>query len=948
MEFVANRPVVELELRRALASRHSNPRNTVLLLRAAAQWHGEPDFTFEEKGRELSVTVAACGTVLAVLDALAADRPDGQYLVVLTPCDTRDIGGSVLAIAMQPEIRPIDRWDLVKDSFGARSLDPSLTKKTSRWIAEALLDAQPVGGWRRLSGTVLSRATALNRLAATRLGMEDADDSAVDAAALLQWTTRRVGVEAFFRLSEDERAGLIACLGETTGGVADVLFAMTPASLISDAVPFGLVAAALYGQPAHAQPAETRSEDTAGEAVIARVRAEERYFGGSAPDLDPLRIFGEVSVSLVTRWADNGHASQAAALCEQAEVILNGLAGTSENGRALASRSKVLGAGLDARLTALADALNAVLSATESPSSAPHLPGSLAVAESALAAIRDHGRKRERDSEIRAAASALRVARWLTTPEPPPATLAEAATRMLRFWAWADRALNQIARADTGRVPSLAHAYAALWDRARQRRAGLDEEFARKLAAWTEASSTSDDLLLVENLLNRIGRPLAEQRLPVIVILDGMTAAAGTELAAELTGRGDWLEAGRREDGREPVLAIVPSVTSVSRTSLLTGTLKAGGQAEERAGFAAFWGRRKAQLFHKADLVPEAGRILADRVRDAIAAGDTVVAVVLNTIDDALDKGKQGAVHWTVDDVIYLRAVIDEARRAGRPVVLTADHGHVLDRPDSISPVTAESARYRTGIPGPGEIAVRGPRVLLPGQEASGRDLIAAVDEKLHYTQRKAGYHGGASLAEVVVPVFVFLPSDTLLPSGWSTYDTAGHAPIWWDSPATRDPQPAAPAREAPKPAGNRRKRPVAAANDEAALFDVAEVGPEPLGGMIGADSAIGHAGAAAAATLGSRVIASPRLAAQRQIVRRAPADAKVVALLDALLNAGGRLTLTEAATVVGEPPVRMSGYLAQVARLLNVDGYAVLRTTDEGRTVELSQSLLRQQFIDT
>ena len=116
--------------------------------------------------------------------------------------------------------------------------------------------------------------------------------------------------------------------------------------------------------------------------------------------------------------------------------------------------------------------------------------------------------------EIRAAADAVRLTRWLATPERPSATLAEAATRMLRSWAWADRALASIARADTSRVPRLAQVYATLWDRARSRRAQLDADFARRLAAWTEASSASDDLLLVENLLDRIARPVAEQRPP--------------------------------------------------------------------------------------------------------------------------------------------------------------------------------------------------------------------------------------------------------------------------------------------------------------------------------------------------------------------------------------------------------------------------------------------------
>ena len=722
MELVANRSVVELELRRALASRRSNPKNTVLLLRAAPQWHGETEFSVEDKGRQVPVTVAPCATVLAVLDALAADRPDGQHLVVLTPCDTREVGDSVLAQAMQPEIKPVDRWDLVKDAFGALRLDPALTKKDNRWVAEALLDAQPAGGWRRLSGTVLSRATALNRLAATRLGIEDADDSPVDAAALLQWTTDRAAVETFLRLREDEQDGLISWLAETTGGVADVAFAMVPAGKISEAVPFGLAAAALYGPPVHAQAARTEPASGTDEAVIARIRAEERYLGGKSPDTDALRAFGEAAESLVTRWADNGHADRAAKLCERAETILAELAGTEDGKQALASRSRVLEAGLDARFTTLADAITTALSALE--------PAALAAAEEALDGVRAHGRKRDRDGEIRAAADAVRLIRWLATPEPSPATLAEAATRMLRSWAWADRALASIARADTSRVPRLAQVYATLWDRARSRRAQLDADFARRLAAWTEASSASDDLLLVENLLDRIARPVAEQRLPVIVVLDGMTAAAGTALAGELTGRGGWLEAGRRDDGREPVLATVPSVTAVSRSSLLTGTLRTGGQAEESAGFAAFWGRRKSALFHKADLAPEPGRPLAGQVREQIAKADTVVGVVLNTIDDALDKGKPGPAHWTIDEVTYLRQVLDEARRAGRPVILTADHGHVLDRgqgpnggpgqPHPANAAQSDTARYRFGVPGTGEITVRGPRVLIPGRAAGG------------------------------------------------------------------------------------------------------------------------------------------------------------------------------------------------------------------------------------
>ena len=949
MELVANRLVVELELRRALASRRSNPRNKVLLLRAAPQWRGDAEFAVDVNGTQVPVTVATCSTVLAVLDALATVSADGRYLVVLTPCDTRDVGDSVLARALQPEIKPINRWDLVQEAFGANQLDSVLAKSGSAWIAEALLDAQPGDGWRRLSGTVLTRAAALNRLAATRLSITDADDAPLDAAALLQWTTDPAAVAGFYRLREDERTGLTTWLIETVGQVARAVFAI-PADRIADAVPVGLTLAALYisdpdGGDGTAQdgtgPDGAGQDGTArdgtgqdgirqpdGPLFVARVRAEERYFAGHAPKEKTLYALGAAAESMITRWADNGHAPQAAALCERAESLLAELASTDADRQALASRSGVLEAGMDARLTALAEALLAALATPDT--------SALAAVEGALDAVSKHGRKKENAAQIRAAEDAVRLARWLATPEVSPATLADAAMRMLRSWAWADRALVGIARAATARTPRLGQAYATLLERGRKRRADLDTDFARRLAVWTEASSATGDLVLVENLLDRIARPVADKRPPVIVVLDGMTAGIAAQLVGELTGRGGWVEAGRRTDGREPALATVPSVTAVSRASLLSGKLVTGGQDQERSGFAAFWGRRKSALFHKADLAPQPGSSVAAQVSDAIKAPDTVVGVVLNAIDDTLDAGKTGGPHWTVDEITYLRPVLDEARRSGRPVILTADHGHVLDLGEAISAGPAESARYRSGEAGPGEIGIRGPRVLVPGTDTpadAGGQVVAAVDEGIHYTPRKAGYHGGASPAEVVIPVITLLPSGSLLPSAWCAYDHDSHAPAWWSAPVRTSRQ--ADLHPATRPTTTRRKHPEVPVGST--LFDETDFAPSPAPGM----SPLGLVD-----SLGARVTASARMTAQRQFVRRAPDNASVTRLIDALTQAGGSLTVTEAATAAGESPVRMSGYLAQIIRLLNVDGYAVLKTRDDGRMVQLNQELLRQQFL--
>ncbi len=961
---LANKTVVELELHRALRrvarrrERRGNGADTakVLLLRAAPQWRGEPRLNVDD----VVATVSPCPTVLAVLDALSTPRDEGSYLVVLTPCEAHELGDSVLALAIGQEVRPVNRWDLVADAFGASRLDPRLTKTGQSWLAEALLDARPAGGWRHLAGPVLGLDTALRRLAGARFGAPGVGsgdggigpgdgETVLDAAALLAWTRDEAAVARFLALRPEERAGLTGWLAESVGPIAKVVFAMLGHADITDAIAFGLAAAELYppagngaasyaavpepgsspsrpgsaaSRPAGKRGAGGPGGRTDGSATLqARVRAEERYFGGTAPDAADLARFAEAAQSLVTRWSDTGHADLADSVCERAERILAGL-GVDE----LAGASDVLDAGFDARLAVLAEALGRILPAP--------LPIDLRPVEEAWHRLGDHRRAKAHGREMRAAVAAVRLVRWLAAAEEPPATLAGAAMSALRSWGWADRALAVVAGADPARVPRAAAVYAALCGAVWECRAELDRAFAERLAAWTQVSGVTGELLLVENILARIARPVAERRPPLLVVLDAMSTAVASEVAEQIVAAWPWVEVGRRGDGREPAIAAVPSITSVSRTSLLSGALRTGGRPDEQAGFAAF--------FHKADLRGDPGQRLNPAVRDAIRDPATVVGVVLNTIDDALDRGREGdAPHWHLDGLAYLRDLLDEAWRSGRPVILTADHGHVLDRGAPIRSESADSARYRTGTPGEGELTIKGPRVL-----AGGGEIVAAWDERIHYTPRKAGYHGGAAPAEMVVPVLVFVPSPSLRPKGWVVLDTPGHAPPWWDSPlagsgipgtgiegvggAVFGATPGAPDKAAGRPpkTGSKTAPPSAQADT---LFEVGEAAGAAVAGAL---------------SLGERVAASEMLAAQRQFARRAPGDEQVAALIDGLAMAGGKVPVGVAAELAGEPVFRMAGYLAQVARLLNIDGYRVIGEADGGRTVELNLELLRQQFL--
>ena len=622
----ASKTVVESALKQALTraaarrEKHGPAAGDqrLLLLRAAPQWHGPATVTADVGSGPVTADVRGCGTVLAVLDAVSEPRAAQTYLVVLTPCDDRELGNSVLAGALGGEVRPVHRWDLVADAFGARRLDPRLTGRPYRWLAEALLDAQPSGGWRRITGPVLQFDTALSRLAAVRLG-HGGEDERIDAAALLDWSRDETRLARFLALRQDEQDGLAGWLEESAGQVAEIVFRLLRAGQVLDAIPFGLAAAELWGAGAGGRQA----------VLAARIRAEERFLGRQALSDARLRAFGEAAESLTLRWSENGHAEDAQAMCDRAEQILGEL-GVAD----LPGDSKVLDAGLDARITALADQIATALPAPR--------PVDLAAAEAGLNRLHEHRRSGARAAEVAAGVAALRLARWLALAGEAPATVAEGVLRQVRCWAWVDRALALIKTADTTRTPRVRAAYAALYESVREQRAALDRAFAQRLASWSPVAGPTDDLLLAENLLERVARPLADRRAPLIIVLDGMSAAVGCELAEEITTSRIWTETGRQSDGREGALAVLPSATTFSRTSLLCGQLRAGSQPQERAGFAAFWRGRRSALFHKADLAAGPGAVLNEDVQAAISDHGTVVGVVLNTIDDALRDGREG------------------------------------------------------------------------------------------------------------------------------------------------------------------------------------------------------------------------------------------------------------------------------------------------------------------
>ncbi|ELP64890.1 BREX-2 system phosphatase PglZ [Streptomyces turgidiscabies] len=924
-------------------------RRRVVLLRSALQWDGPAEPAWGE-GRTACVAVAPSPLAVheLVLDHLTGRRPGPAVLVVLTDREQNELDPAITARVHKQRIDMVDSWDVVREAFGARQIDPRL--KDVNWAAEALLDATPPGGWQPVPGGWLSRQYALTALAQRRLrlGRYDTEDGPrrlgedrLDAQTLLHWSTGPGAPERLLGLRGPERAGLAAFLGEEdqAGLAGRALLALVDAERGSDAAAFGLVCAALW-----------QHAETAPETYQSRGRAE-RYFGDQPPavgeQLDALvGVFGRSAEEYVSTLLTAGHrgggidADQAREARRTSGIVLDRAAVLARQfgAEAAVASSPVLRGGMEARFTAIGRALAA---------------GDTAAVAEAVGRLADHrlATDPEESARIERARMGQRLARWLATdPSADAPSVGDAIQRHTAETGWADLALEHI---EAGGDPDsvLKAAYDTLGTRVRDRRRQIDASFARSLAGWTQDGTPPGGMLTVETFLDRVVGPVVrrgEERRVLLLVLDGMSAAIANELGEEL--RRSWAEFDPLAEDtprRRAMAAALPTVTAVSRTSLFAGILMKGTQADEKRLFPALklWSGAPAAVFHKDDLRTEtAGDTFGQALTGVLTDGRTHVAVVLNAIDDRLAKEqKLGDGTWRVDDVPGLRELLRVAAAQGMAVIVTSDHGHVVDRHGTKADAATEPQSARHRLPGGGplgerEIALSGPRVVWPDPGAS---IVALWDADSRYTALKAGYHGGASLAEFTIPVLAFLPFGAEPPKGWR--ELGDQRPPWWapeeagrsasDERSTRLAG-VAPKKATAKP---RKKQPDPESLPDA-LFDVMLTAG-------GDDALLTPTVVSRTEVLVAALLDSETYQGQLEGLARKPQQEQVHKALAALLDAGGTLPVTALAQRAGLPTNRGDGFAAVLRQLLNYDGVQVLETLPDGRTLRLHDALLREQF---
>ncbi len=827
------------------------------------------------------VDVHVCPSELAVREELTRPRPDGRSVVLLSPAEVQ--GADLLARIAKRRVLRLHAWDAVQHVFGVRQIDPLLLGE--KWMAEALVESAPAGGYERTAAQGLDADRAWRSLMRHRFAI----DTDAGLPGLLSWcgspdTSRLLG------RPEDERAAATRRLTSMIDGAAPVL-ALTETGKGEQALALGLVIRVLVDGP----PGEARATARTLLSVM---------LGGWVFDERDARAWAQASEEqvqeLLGRDAPAGQAALQAADGGVAALHAEPLVGVSD----------LLAAGLRARL----GELGAVLARRRAGDAQPR------EIERAAERVRSH----RLDEHRGLATMVTRLVRWLQNEAPDPADFRAAAEAHAGDESYADWARTAL-RAATGE-PALDEELRALVAEADERRRQQDVAFAALLANFVGHAAPGGPVLGVEEVLERIVAPLAEQRPVLFLVLDGMSHRVASELTEDVVARG-WIELRPSEQStRTLVLSALPSVTAYSRTSLLSGTLVKGNAPDEVKAFAAHVGLGAVSkrggaplLFHKGSLKDPHGGLASD-LRSEVAGDRRIVGAVINAIDDHLARNDQLAAPWSATYVPLLRLLLDEARNAGRLVILASDHGHVLDHGGTArngGPDHGERYRRATDPAGDGEQLVEGTRVLVP----EGR-CVLAVDENVRYAPRKHGYHGGGSPQEVLAPLLVFAPGLAEGLDGWA--ETPYDPPAWWTSDVEAEQQP--PGVAAPT----------------APIATEEPTGQLTLGGETPPASDLGAAEPAWIIQLISAETFVTQLAAAS---RSRVSEERIVAVLAALDAAGGKLLHDALARRVGIPPLRLTGTLAVMRQLLNVDGYPVLSVDEDTGDVALDVALLREQF---
>ena len=883
----------------AIRKNDNDAKGQVIGIHARGRWEGDEIC----RDGELVYRIKQCDASIQIRTVLQEKSEDVSATIIITPLTDNQLSEDIRVRLARRKLHPMDPWQIVKLIFEARHIDPRITEH--KWMADLLMTLCPAEGYRPVPSGVLD-AESIWGILLTRY--QRMPSGGPDLIALLKWACDKAAIDRWQAADHSFRDAASQWICQTAGTASLAVLKCVSTQKQPLALPVGLALGVVFDQSVQGKL----------DKAVGRI---EQLTGNTEIDSHTAQRWYTAALGVVRSGFPD--AKERKFWLEQSDAFL-----TSIGAEAFAHISDVSPLGFEQRLTQFGKALSKILS---KPSIC--VTDELVQAKNRIfsheLSLKWGARRTERIN------MSIRLLHWLERTNqnkiPTYGAFAAAAVDYATDGGFVDWARQTIRAGDA--TAALSQAYNKLAAMVTQLREAQNRAFATLLRDWTNAGSTGSAVHCIENVIEAVIAPIAAQKPVLILLVDGMSCAVFRELLHDLTQ--DWAELGP-EDGSllAPVIATIPSLTKLSRTSFFCGSLREGGSQDEIKGFADHPALRKLHgtktdpsLFHKVTVTDEDDDSLAQGLRKTIASkAHPIVGVVINAVDDHLLKGDQTDPKWRADYIRALPSLLHEAKLADRIVVLISDHGHMIENGTNLQ-ASGEGERWRaaSGDPMEGELRIPGSRVVAGGST----EIIAPWTEKLRYGVKKNGYHGGLTPQEMVVPMAILTASDAI-PDGWC--ERASYLPAWWESTKAilEEEKP----KEKPLPASKKKKP----SKGQMPLFGSESISADKLDGDQPEKDA--------AATWIEALLASDIYKTQKSHTSRGlPKDEVIHRFVSILEQHGGKITFTALSRELNVPEFRLRGLLASVQRVLNVEGYAILSRDDPSQTVALNKDLLKRQF---
>ncbi|MCP4502876.1 MAG: BREX-2 system phosphatase PglZ [Deltaproteobacteria bacterium] len=557
-----------------------------------------------------------------------------------------------------------------------------------------------------------------------------------------------------------------------------------------------------------------------------------------------------------------------------------------------------------------------------------------------------------------AIAMVVRLVNWLAQDEHEASNATNDVARLSEWYVREGGFVDWARKVARAKNPSSVHvAVSKLLSVVDERRTRIDKLFAASYADCVAHSSKRSALVgvtRIEEAIEKMALPVldAEDLNLLVLCMDGMSWANLAEMWSSLRTQPEGaafipmtLPGQDGGDLPPPVIAAIPTITTLSRGSLFAGRLLGEDDSKstandpkrlkEHRGVRSF--TSTATVLLKKDIFGEGGKLKLE-AKAKVASNERVVGVVVNTIDDQLKGSPQFSASLSLGDITPLCELLAAAAKAGRAVLLCSDHGHITSQRFSETSAALPKRKTKDDIKanisarwrpiGEEEEADVGEVALTSHLAESGR-IALAVDEKLRYVgQVHQGEHGGLSLAEAVAPAFLLVPEALVeplqgLPKPLNMTDLV--PPSCW---ATSLPQESAEKPPAKKHQVKKKKTPKK--NDaQQSLFALPAEESSTTDDVLVSQLF---------ASLAFKEMMKGTAKNKHEMVKKA---------LTLLIENQGRVSKVDFAKALKLPAFRVAGALTLLSGVMNVDQEQVV-SMDKGQTqVELNRDLLKLIFLE-